>query len=641
MSPIEKEKIEKLKEIIKKCYGKYKEDWKKHEDKLFKEIERIKEELRKCDPKEVDIKNVKKWLESLNKIAGPSFFYFGEEKKRAIKALRRILGDFKKNEKTQDYEILKKYRDEKIPSGAGFWTSILSILHKENYFPLGEKTLEKLEKEEIIKRFWGTETKSPSLEKGVEFFNVLKKINEELGIKTMLETGYYLYKYNKEKKEEKSEEENKLYLILRAIQTKPFCILAGVSGTGKTQIARIIANVMSSDKDEKEKEELEKYISKNYISDNLIILKKDWEKEIGKSERVGFVPVRPDWNEPKKMWGYYNPLRGLFYPTDALKVILHAWRELVKDPESGKNKKHFIILDEMNLARVEYYMSDLLSLMENMSKVDEGKIKIGEMAMIHNLSRCVFSKLPEKIENFERYVKEENGEIKWKIEGEKYCQEKCEECPYFALKERKNEQNKIEKDKEEFIKQFEPIPPRIVYPENLVIIGTVNVDETTFSFSPKVLDRAFVFCFTEVDVENYCTVYGINDEEFKKFVKDLINILKPANLHFGYRVINEMYNYYIKNKNPNDFDFLIKSKVLPKIHGTEEEVKEVLLKLLRYCLVNEGVKEDGEKIDLEEIEKEVEGKESPFSQEVRYKESFEKILEMYRRLKERGYCSYF
>jgi hypothetical protein len=433
-----------------------------------------------------------------------------------------------------------------------------------------------------------------------------------------------------------------------------------------------------------------------YIDINTLILKDNFFSNPPKTspERVAFLPVRPDWNEPRKMWGYYNPLTGLFYPTDGLKVLLNAFRDYVKNKDKyvkDKDKKYFakyfILLDEMNLARVEYYMSDLLSLMENMCRVTNDKVMIGETAMIHPLSRCVLSKVPEKFdEKWEKYIKIENKEIKWKLEGEKLCMENCDECPYKALKENLKEQPAPEEENmEEFIKNFSPIPPRIAYPENLVIIGTVNVDETTFSFAPKVLDRAFVAEFNEVHVDEYlkiCSDLKSEKNVFFNFVDTLIKILQPANLHFGYRVIHEMLEYLytahiikkdekkfiisdltqMNDKSHPHFDFLLKSKVLPKIHGGEERVEEVLRNLLAYCFSDnyangaQKLKESKKtwwRKSLNEIisiltEKEkdksdeaIPSEDTGNPKEFRFKESASKILEMYRRLKDTGYCSYF
>ncbi|MEO0277409.1 MAG: hypothetical protein ABIL75_04340 [candidate division WOR-3 bacterium] len=401
-------------------------------------------------------------------------------------------------------------------------------------------------------------------------------------------------------------------------------------GYGKMKLSGENFEIRTEESPEEIKEDkINKWLEKikEYITPELI-LKENYEEAIKKSERVAFLPVRPDWNEPKKMWGYYNPLTGLFYPTDGLIVLLNAFKDLVKNRD--KERKYFIILDEMNLARVEYYMSDLLSLMENMWKADSLK---GETAQIHPyLDSCILSE-PKGLKD------EQSGA--YICENSK--SEKCKECPYYPLL---HPDEVKEGWKAEFeVPEGNPIPPRIAYPENLAIIGTVNVDETTFSFAPKVLDRAFVVEFNEVYVDEYCKEYEIPDGTFRNFVKVLNEILKPATLHFGYRVINEMWKYLEENgekENPSDssLDFLLKSKVLPKIHGTEERVGKVLKKLMLYCEDPQKEAKDLNPDDLKDSEKWWEKYEEK-KEQLKFKDSAAKIREMYARLKDTGYCSYF
>lgn len=362
---------------------------------------------------------------------------------------------------------------------------------------------------------------------------------------------------------------------------------------------------------------------KNYIDPESLILKNNWENVIANTgkDRVAFLPVHPDWNEPRKMWGYYNPLTGLFYPTDALKVLLNAFKDYAIS--GNKDHKYFIILDEMNLARVEYYMSDLLSLMENMWK----KKAKGETAQIHPfLNVCILSD-----------SKDENTQAK-------KCSkvgDNCKKCPYYPLLKQTLEGWELDKD---FKPDGEPIPPRIGYPENLIIIGTVNVDETTFSFSPKVLDRAFVVEFNDVDVDEYCERYNIQNEDFKTFVKGLYDILKPATLHFGYRVIHEMWVYLGKSGEGSEIpdeslDFLLKSKVLPKIHGTEEQVGDVLVKLFEFCKKEEPDNSDQFKTNPDKQKWwEVEIQDNS---DFKYPDSAKKIQDMCKRMKAVGYASFF
>ena len=109
-----------------------------------------------------------------------------------------------------------------------------------------------------------------------------------------------------------------------SMKTKPFVILAGISGTGKTKLVQLFAEA------------------------------------IGATEENGqfnLIPVRPDWNDPTDLLGYRD-LSGVFKPGKLTQIFLEA-----SQPEN-QDKPYFVCLDEMNLARVEHYFSDLLSVME-------------------------------------------------------------------------------------------------------------------------------------------------------------------------------------------------------------------------------------------------------------------------------------
>lgn len=109
-----------------------------------------------------------------------------------------------------------------------------------------------------------------------------------------------------------------------SLKTKPFVILAGVSGTGKTKLVKLFAEALGATM---------------------------------ANGQFTLIPVRPDWSDPSDLLGYKD-LSGVFRPGRLTEVLVEASK-----PEN-KNKPYFICLDEMNLARVEYYFSDLLSVME-------------------------------------------------------------------------------------------------------------------------------------------------------------------------------------------------------------------------------------------------------------------------------------
>ena len=297
---------------------------------------------------------------------------------------------------------------------------------------------------------------------------------------------------------------NQLSNLYLSLKTKPFTILAGISGTGKSKIIRLLADAIQAD--------------------------------------YTLISVRPDWNDATDLIGYKN-LDDKFIKGQLTKTILKA--------QQNKNKPHLICLDEMNLARVEYYLSDYLSIIESRKKVGQDIIT----------------------DNIVEY-QENNETIKLHI------------------------------------------------PDNIYIIGTVNMDDTTFQFSRKVLDRANTIEFSDVDLDNL--FFENNEEkveslnvsndflkttylktmdielEYREYAKEVnkkiieINeILKKSQKQFAYRVRDEILFYLVENKKANllhedtVFDYQIMQKILPAISGSEESVYQVLIDLLNFvCETN-------------------------------------------------------
>ncbi len=122
-----------------------------------------------------------------------------------------------------------------------------------------------------------------------------------------------------------------LHLNLTAMQDKHFVILSGISGTGKTQLAKLYANAV---------------YGLSYEEEN---------------PYLSVIPVRPDWTDGTALFGYYSSFENRYVMTEFLRMLLHAQAE--------REKPHFIVLDEMNLARVEYYLSDYLSGVESSKEI--------------------------------------------------------------------------------------------------------------------------------------------------------------------------------------------------------------------------------------------------------------------------------
>lgn len=288
-----------------------------------------------------------------------------------------------------------------------------------------------------------------------------------------------------------------------SLKSKPFVILAGTSGTGKTRLVKLFAEAIGA--------------------------------------KMQLVPVRPDWSDSSDLFGH-NDLSGRFHPGAII--------DFIKQAEWDKSTPHFLCLDEMNLARVEYYLSDFLSIIETRDRNENGIIETDALV----------------------------------------------DASYFQAKEAREKYG------------------RVYLPENLYVIGTVNMDETTFPFSKKVLDRANTIEFSFVNLmakaiaggkvvaqkldnsflkTEYLYLRDCDDEELIDNIcfdlEGLNQILVKANLHVGYRVRDEISFYMMNNKKadllPQEaaFDHEIMQKILPRVQGSSAAIKDVLSELFIKC----------------------------------------------------------
>lgn len=311
---------------------------------------------------------------------------------------------------------------------------------------------------------------------------------------------------------------------ITSLLAKPFVILTGNSGTGKTRISKQFAEYL------------------------------EWESDEGKKNWV-IIPVGADWTDNTKILGYYNPLaedgNGKYEKT---KIV-----ELIEEANRHKEIPYFVILDEMNLSHVERYFSDFLSHMETPDT-------------------------PFELEGYTR---------------------------------------------------------RLDYPENMFVVGTVNIDETTYMFSPKVLDRANVIEFKpqKEDVFKVFSAAGtvgkmvpVNDGSAQAFLKlakeirtgkfavdedlthyytdvdgdftgsnldyvegvfsDIYEIVQKYDFEFAFRTVKEIQNYIaaayeLLEKTEFNLNQIIDEqllqKILPKIHGNKKEIGQMLEELTGLC----------------------------------------------------------
>lgn len=334
---------------------------------------------------------------------------------------------------------------------------------------------------------------------------------------------------------------------LTALKSKPFLLLAGISGTGKSRIVRELARACwDTDSD---------------------------EYKAQKPRNFEMVQVKPNWHDSYELFGYVSRVSGKdkFIAGDFLKFVARAWAE----PEIP----YFLCLDEMNLAPVEQYFAEFLSVVES-RKCNNGVVTTDPI------------------------LRKEDTE--W----------------YFDL-------TAAIAPNEEVRNRFQA--EGISLPQNLIVVGTVNMDETTFSFSRKVLDRAMTIEMNEVDLHGGLdsrherigklsateligtAVEGVDVYEANRAVCDIAltylqavnDILNGTPFKIAYRTRNEFLLYvvnnlpYNKDAEGNDLtqafviaralDEITNMKILSRIEGDDTKVNKDWLKKLSDT-ISDGLK---------------------------------------------------
>ena len=368
---------------------------------------------------------------------------------------------------------------------------------------------------------------------------------------------------------------------ITAIKSKPFLLLAGISGTGKSRIVRELARACWVEGSE--------------------------EYKAQKPKNFEMVQVKPNWHDSSELIGYVSRVSGspVFVAGDFLKFVAKAWET--------PDVPYFLCLDEMNLAPVEQYFAEYLSVVESRKCQENGTITTDPI--IKN----------SKDEWYKSLVKELS-------------------------------------DDKDLQSQF--IDDGITIPQNLIVVGTVNMDETTFSFSRKVLDRAMTIEMNEVDLyggldSQYekigkleagnligTAVEGVDVYQDNKAVCDMaLKYLEAVNTELegtpfkvAYRTRNEFLLYvvnnlpYNKDQDGNELeqnfviaralDEITSMKILSRIEGDSTKIGDLLERLgkaigeqLKAISEKEfsAKKDDGEKVysvslaKLEEMKKRLEG----------------------------------
>jgi len=329
---------------------------------------------------------------------------------------------------------------------------------------------------------------------------------------------------------------------ITAIKSKPFLLLAGISGTGKSRIVRELARACW----DKDSEEFNAQKPKNFE----------------------MVQVKPNWHDSSELIGYVSRIDGVRY---VVGPFLRFMVKAIQDP----NTPYFLCLDEMNLAPVEQYFAEYLSVVESRKRQDDGTITTDPIIDYSNTEEyksLIDQLFPNDDDLREEYLTENGGK-------------------------------------------------RLRIPNNLIVVGTVNMDETTFSFSRKVLDRAMTIEMNEVDLSGGLdsrhekigklgatelvgtAVEGVdiyNDnkdvcDKALKYLEAVNTLLEGTPFKVAYRTRNEFLLYvvnnlpYNKDKDGNELDenFVIaraldeitSMKILSRIEGDETKIGNLLDKL--------------------------------------------------------------
>lgn len=296
---------------------------------------------------------------------------------------------------------------------------------------------------------------------------------------------------------------------------------------------------------------------------------------------------------------------------------------------------------------------------------------------------------PNALDNLE-YIVPENGVLELMIRAKQNFEDSSVPTkPYFLILDEMNLSH-VERYFSDFLSTMESgdeiplhtivgerkgIPQKIKLPTNLFIIGTVNIDETTYMFSPKVLDRAntIEFRLTEADLLNYISSdkkmnleilssQGSNmsngfiklafietDKNLSSKSKDLVlffSELKKSGAEFGYRTASEIGRLMkilelLGEKDDSLLDIAIMQKLLPKLHGSRSKLSNSLTTLAKFC-VKEALESYEGKDD--EFRKQYfipfENLNADKTNNIKYKISFEKITRMHKNAVENGFTSY-
>ena len=331
-----------------------------------------------------------------------------------------------------------------------------------------------------------------------------------------------------------NDQDKSVNAFLTAIRTKPFILLAGISGTGKSRIVRKLAQA----------------------TDDIDVFVNDEDRwKCPRPTNFELIQVKPNWHNSMDVVGFQSNIPVPHYEfTPFVDFVVKAW--------CHEDTPFFLCLDEMNLAPVEEYFAEFLSAIESRSIGEDGEFETDPI-----------------IKPFDSFDSELSGKMMKHFEDVGY---------------------RIPLNVENWLRK-----KGLTLPKNLIVMGTVNMDETTFSFSRKVLDRAMSIEMNEVDYDGFIegkTEYnvpklteqnalfvnrpisaqevkdGIASQEVMDFLKGVNDTLEGTPFKLGYRAANEAILYVAADKvvgadnlNAALDDFTL-MKILSRIEGDDSKL---------------------------------------------------------------------
>ena len=395
--------------------------------------------------------------------------------------------------------------------------------------------------------------------------------------------------------------EDEEYSYIAAIKTKPFLILGGFSGTGKSQKVKELAFATCP---------CDGVLNVSETSPGNYLL----------------VSVKPNWHDATDITGFRSSVNKNYYVTDFMRFLVKA-----KQYEE-QHVPFFVCLDEMNLAPVEEYFADFLSVIESRKRRADGKIVTDAI-------------VPASVFNDSEYAADFNIFMKLGLE---LINPDWKADEVNALGAEEQAQAFVRQDIVEELKL-----EGLTIPSNVIIIGTVNMDDTTNSFSRKVIDRAMTFetivgtfeedyfendvalnyvknprkgelflsedvRATEMLTEGRFTLTKKEQTAILSFINGINEDLEGSPFKISYRILNETILLYRSKKRIAEimkaeggfeegvefdtdlntiFDEILMQKVLPRIEGDYEKCNKCLTKLSTRAEDNDWLK-SSEKIEF-------------------------------------------